>query len=83
MLPSSLLTSIFAVSCPNSWQFAAIAGVFSYLGQLGDTNDAIRFKPQINSDRDYRHICGGKLEGINVKLYLGRGRCILASTVPK
>jgi hypothetical protein len=83
MLLSSLLTSNFAASSPNSWQFAAIAGVFSFLGTMGGTSDAIGFKPQMNSDRDYRHICGGKLEGIEVKLYLGRGRCILASTVPK
>lgn len=91
-------TSIFAASRARSWQFAAIAGVFSCFGAKVKTRSAIGFKPKMNSDeaisasiasgpknddRDYRHNDGVNLEGIVEQLYRTSGGCILANTVPK
>jgi hypothetical protein len=83
MLLNSRSTSNFAASSATSWQFAAIAGGFSFLGKCKGANDKLGFRPQMNRDRDYHHIDGGKLENIGEQLYLKGGGCILAGAVPK
>jgi hypothetical protein len=83
MLLSTLLTSNFAASRPNRWQVAAIVEALSFLGKDRGVGNAIEFQPKMNSDRDYRHNCGGNLEGIGEQLYRQSGGCIQGSIIPK
>jgi hypothetical protein len=83
MLLLSPLTSNFAASRPSNWHFSASSGGFCFLEHGRGITDEIGFKAQMNSERDYRHLGGRKLEGIAVKININSGRCILGSIVPK